>query len=93
MLQRLPTWLRAAIITSGQAVIGSIVVIFVGMLTDIQDWVGDPTNPVDFPAYGAALGGLLVSFVIGLVTAVHRYFAPAPNTYPEPPVPPGTHGV
>lgn len=88
MLSKLPTWLRAAIITGLQTLAGAVLLIILNLLVDIQSWVSDRSNPVDFSTPAALAGAALLAFVVGVVTAVYRGLRPVENTYPEPPHPP-----
>lgn len=88
MLSKLPTWLRAAVITGLQTVAGAILLIVLNLALDIQGWVSDRENPVDFSTPAALGGAAVMAFVVGLVTAVYRAVRPVENAYPEPPKPP-----
>jgi hypothetical protein len=88
MLQRLPTWLRATVITSGQSLIGGVLAVVVSLLFDVQQWISDPTNRVDISGAGTAFVLLLFTFCTAVVTAIQRRLQPPENTYPEPPQPP-----
>jgi hypothetical protein len=87
MLANLPTWLRAAVITSVQAFVGTFLVTLLGLLGDIQEWVEDSTNPVDLGVPAKAIGSAVVALAVGVVTAVFRAVKPVENSYPEPPKP------
>lgn len=80
---RLPTWLRAAIITGLQALAGVVLLILADLLFDVQDWVADPTNPVDFSGPAKLVFAAVVSFLTGVVTAVYRYLHPVAKSYPD----------
>lgn len=85
MLARIPPWLRAALITGGQALIGSLLLILVSLAADVNDWLSDPTNPVDISGPAKLAMAAAITFVTFLVTAVYRAIRPPQNTYPEPP--------
>lgn len=87
MLKRLPTWLRAAVISGVQALVAALAVIVLALLVDVQAWLSDPTDPVNFSGQAAAAGAALIAFVQGVVVAIHRAARPPENTYPEPPHP------
>lgn len=84
MLNTLPTWLRAAIITSGQAAAASILIALVDLLFDLQDWVSDPTNPVDVSGFGKLVIGAVITAATFIVTAVFRKIKPPDNSYQPP---------
>lgn len=83
-----PTWLRAAVTTGLQTLGGAVLAVVLGVLLDVQQWISDPTNPVDLSAAGAAIAGAFVAFCTALVTAVTRRINPPENSYPEPPTEP-----
>lgn len=85
MLARIPPWLRAALITSGQAAIGSLLLVLLSLVADVNDWLADPTNPVDLSGPAKLVMAAALTFVTGVVTAVYRYLRPPQNTYPEGP--------
>lgn len=87
MLKALPTWLRAAVITAGQTAVAALLLVLLDVLFDVQDWVEDPTNPVDLSGAATAAGVVVITFLSGVVTAVVRAVKPPENTYPEPPKP------
>lgn len=87
MLLKLPTWLRAAIITAIQAALGAFLLWLIDLGADVQDWVSDSSNPVDISGSGRALLGLLIGLCTGVVTGVYRAIRPVENDYPEPPKP------
>ena len=84
MLQNLPTWLRAAVITGFQTFLGSFLVLLLGLLSDVQDWVDGGAVP-NFEWLAKALVSLIIAFVTGVITAAYRTVRPVENTYPEPP--------
>lgn len=86
-MQNLPTWLRAAVITGGQALVGSALLWLLDLVLDVQSWVADPTNPVDISGAGKALVSILFTFVTFVVTAIYRSVKPVENSYPEQPKP------
>lgn len=88
MLLKLPTWLRAAIITAVQALAGAALLWLIDLAADVQDWISDPANPVDISGAGRALIGLLIGLCTGIVTGVYRALRPVQNDYPELPTPP-----
>lgn len=86
MLNRLPPWLRATVISALQALAAGLLMILLDLLADVQDWVRDPTNPVDLSGAGTAAVLALFSFCTAVVVAVHRgLLNPPQNAYPEPP--------
>lgn len=85
MLQSLPTWLRAAVISGAQALGASLLVIVLATLVDVQAWLSDPTDPIEFSGQAAAAGAAIVAFAQGITVAIHRALRPVENTYPEPP--------
>jgi hypothetical protein len=86
MLQNLPTWLRAAVITGFQTFLGSFLVLLIGLLSEVQDWVDGGAAPnLEFAA--KAIVSLVIAFVTGTLTALYRAVRPVENTYPEPPKP------
>jgi ABC-type uncharacterized transport system permease subunit len=87
MLKNLPTWLRAAVITSGQAFVGTFLVTLLGLLGDVQDWVEDNSDPIDLSVPTKALASAVVALAVGIVTAIFRAVRPVENAYPEPPKP------
>lgn len=82
MLSSLPTWLRAAVITSGQTFVGSFLVLLLGLLGDVQDWLDGGAAP-SLDVAAKALVSLLVAFGTGVITAGYRAVRPVQNTYPE----------
>lgn len=80
---KLPTWLRAALITGGQTLAAAVLVVLLDLLFDVQDWVRDPTNPVDLSGAATAVLIALVTFLAGLVTAIYRYVRPVERSYPD----------
>jgi uncharacterized membrane protein (DUF485 family) len=85
MLKNLPTWLRAAVITGAQAAAASLLLLVLDLILDVQDWLSDPTNPVDVSGAGKAALGVLFTLITFVVTAVYRSVRPVENAYPEPP--------
>jgi hypothetical protein len=85
MLSRIPPWLRAAIITGGQALLASLGLILVSLIADVNGWLSDPTNPVDISGPAKLAIAALFTFTTFLLTAVFRAWRPPQNTYPEPP--------
>lgn len=84
MLSKLPTWLRASIITSVQTFVATFTVTLVGVLNDTIEWVQGGSPPeLDVPT--KAVVAALIAAVSGVVTAVHRAWRPPEDTYPEPP--------
>jgi hypothetical protein len=83
MLAKLPPWLRAAVITSGQTLVASLCIVVLALLLDLQDWVSDPTNPVDLSGAATAAVVAIVTFASGVVTAVWRALNPPAVTYPD----------
>lgn len=84
MLKSLPTWLRATVITAGQSLLGGVLAVVLSLLLDVQQWVSDPTNPVDISGAGTAVILLLFTFCTAVVTAIMRKVKPVENSYPEP---------
>jgi hypothetical protein len=85
MLSRIPPWLRAAIITGLQTLVGSLLLIVLSLILDVNDWLSDPTNPVDLSGPAKLALAAVVTFVSFIVTAVYRAIRPPQNTYPEAP--------
>lgn len=84
-MNALPTWLRAAIITAGQAAAAVILLAVIDLLFDVQDWVSDPTNPVDISGFGKVVIGALITAITFIVTAVIRKLKPPESSYTPPP--------
>lgn len=85
MLSNIPPWLRAAIITSLQALVGSLLVIALSLVVDVNSWLSDPTNPVNLSGPAKLALAALMTAVTGVVTAIYRAWRPPQNTYPEMP--------
>jgi hypothetical protein len=85
VLAKLPPWLRAAVITAGQTAVGSLLLIGLSLLVDVNGWLADPTNPVDLSGPAKLALGVAVTFVSFVVTAAYRALRPPQNTYPEQP--------
>ncbi len=79
-MNRLPTWLRAAINTSWQTFLGAFALLLLAALGDAQDWL-DTGAAVDVAFYGKALLSLVIAFVAGVITAVFRRVRPAEQAY------------
>ena len=50
----LPTWLRAACITAAQAFVASFLVLLLGLIGDVQEWVDSGVTP-DWSVWAKAL--------------------------------------
>ncbi len=77
-MNRIPTWLRAALITSGQAVAAAGVATFGFALVD-----GVQGDPVDWVATLGDFRTAVAAAVLPLVVAVHRAFRPPEQTYTD----------
>lgn len=82
-MKKLPTWLRAAVTTGLQTLAGLVLLGLLDLALDVQDWVADPTNPVDFSTFAKLVVAAVITFLSGLVTAVYRYLKPIETSYPE----------
>lgn len=76
----LPSWLRAAVITSVQTFVGTFLVTLLGLLGQVQEWVGGG-EPPDLTAPAKALASAFVALAVGVVTAVYRKLNPPEDTY------------
>lgn len=84
MLHRLPTWLRAALITGAQSFAGTVAVGLLGVLDAFNAWA-QTGDPVDLSVFAKLVAGAATAAAAGVITAVVRYFKPVENTYPEAP--------
>jgi uncharacterized membrane protein len=85
MLQKLPPWLRSAVVTGGQSFIAVFIVALVGLLNAVLGWLNDSGDPPDLGLFALTVLSAGIAFVIGVLTAIHRSVFPPQNTYPEPP--------
>lgn len=85
MLMKLPTWLRASLITAFQSFIGALIAFVLSLLKGAMEWVEDGTVP-DWSIGTKVFASAVLAIVIGLVTAAYRLARPVENTYPEAPV-------
>lgn len=84
MLKTLPTWLRAAVITSIQTFIAATLVGFINLFGEVQSWVDDGVVP-DFSIFARTVASAAIAAAVGVVTAVYRVLRPVENAYPEQP--------
>jgi hypothetical protein len=85
MLKNLPTWLRAAVISAVQAAVAAVLVVVLSLIVDVQAWVEDPSDPVEFRNHATAVFAALMAAAQAIVVAVHRAIRPVEDTYPEQP--------
>jgi hypothetical protein len=81
-MTRLPTWLRAAIITSAQAFAGTVLALFLAVVPELLGWINGGTIP-DLATYAKLLAGAVAAFVTGVVTAIYRKLKPIEQSYPD----------
>lgn len=78
----MPSWLKAALITSVQTFVASVLVTLLGLLAAVQEWIGGGDAP-DWSNAAKVVGSALVAAAAGVITAVQRYFKPPEETYNE----------
>lgn len=79
---KLPTWLRAAVITSAQAFAGTVLALFLAVVPELLGWVNGGTIP-DLATYAKLLAGATAAFVTGVLTAIYRKLKPIEQSYPD----------
>lgn len=84
MLKSLPTWLRAAVITSIQTFVAATLVGFINLFGEVQSWVDDGVAP-DFSIFARTVASAAIAAAVGVITAVYRVLRPVENAYPEQP--------
>lgn len=77
----MPSWLRAALITSVQTFLATALVTLLGLLGEIQEWINDSTDEPDWSNAAKLVGSAFVAAVSGLITAVWRYLRPPEEDY------------
>lgn len=76
--RRLPAWLRAALATSSQLLVASILLAVLGVLAD---WQAD--EPISWTGFLGAAKTATIIAVTGVVTAVYRWVKPPAAAYPD----------
>lgn len=81
----MPTWLKAALITSAQTFLASAFVTLTGLLAEIQDWINDGVEP-HWSNAAKLLGSAAAAAASGVITGIWRALKPPEETYsPQPP--------
>lgn len=85
MLMRLPTWLRAAIITAAQVLAAAVLAVVLDVLRLLTVWAfgGDPPALDDLRAAALAIVGAILVFLTAVVTAIYRRIRPLAASYPD----------
>lgn len=81
-MDKLPTWLRAAVITGAQTFVGTVLALFLAVIPDLLGWVNGGAIP-DLATYAKLLAGAVAAFVTGVLTAVYRKVKPIETSYAD----------
>lgn len=76
----MPSWLKAALITTAQTFLASAFITLTGLLGEIQDWINDGAEP-DWSSTAKLLGSAAIAAASGLVTAAWRALKPPEADY------------
>jgi hypothetical protein len=80
----MPSWLKAALISSVQAFIATLLITSLGLLVQVQHWIDDSTQVPDWNGAARVLGAAFVAAVMGVVVAIHRAVKPPEADYSGP---------
>ena len=79
--RKLPSWLRAAIVTGWSTFVAAVALPLLGFIDDLQVWIAGNGEPPNVSQLGRLLAAAVLAFVAGVVNAVFRYFRPAETAY------------
>lgn len=79
--RRLPSWLRAAINTTWQTFLATVIGPLLSWLGRLQAWIEGTSELPSAQLLGRVLAGAAVAALAGLITAMYRRVRPAEAAY------------